>query len=590
MANINGTIDWGIQPIDWDSSALALMSYVYRNNDIISANEPMRYQVVWHKIGLTEAHEPVKDNWNTTNETGDVLSIIFNVYATTEHPLPPIADWDKVASIKKSRDIANRHYSNGSPAASHRFTVDISQICADLLSYSLVPIGKGTWQNSEWGGMNGGATIQDNVTQSISRFNFSKNETYRRIVVIPEAEVVDGSGNIVSVKDPSGSTDSNTITAINSVNQFERERTRAYSKYYIYRWDSNNTDRPKEFLTRQPYLSHISGASNGHKTVRADEEAEWLYWYQGQTKYGDSISSDAILDKYALQVYVEGVDSVYLHEFSSTLDKGINSGVANTFNSTQNRICVQNVSVSYINANDGTNYTNAKTMDGSNILVSSFPNGIINSTNRNYRVNIRGRRATDTSVHYRFSGMMWYRLDVESEHPYGYVRFHWLNRLGGIDSYTAKRDIVEGLSVSRDTIERNSGDRMWQQADRNAASNHSLSAYYNDSMRGGDIYKGGREVLNVNAERNHSVYTEPLNRGTAEWLEELITSPNVWIEMDTEATKDGNDRNPLLRPSTKGYIPVIITNSDIEMVNQEEGLSKFNIEYTFAHKVQTQRN
>jgi hypothetical protein len=96
--------------------------------------------------------------------------------------------------------------------------------------------------------------------------------------------------------------------------------------------------------------------------------------------------------------------------------------------------------------------------------------------------------------------------------------------------------------------------------------------------------------MNVNAERNHSVFTEPLNRSTAEWLEELITSPNVWIEMDTEATRFANNINSTLRPSTKGYIPVIITNSDIEMVNQEQGLTKFNIEYTFAHKVETQRN
>ena len=109
-------------------------------------------------------------------------------------------------------------------------------------------------------------------------------------------------------------------------------------------------------------------------------------------------------------------------------------------------------------------------------------------------------------------------------------------------------------------------------------------------MRGGDIYKGGREVSNVNADRVQSVYTEPLNKPTAGWLEEIMTSPNVWIEMDTDATQKNNTQNPYQRPSTKGYIPVIITNSDIETVNQAEGLVKFNIEYTLAHKVQTQRN
>ena len=69
-----------------------------------------------------------------------------------------------------------------------------------------------------------------------------------------------------------------------------------------------------------------------------------------------------------------------------------------------------------------------------------------------------------------------------------------------------------------------------------------------------------------------------------------MLSPNVWIEKDTQATNRGNSSNPYLRPSTKGYIPVIITNSDIETVNQENGLVRFNIEYTLAHKVKTQRN
>ena len=91
-------------------------------------------------------------------------------------------------------------------------------------------------------------------------------------------------------------------------------------------------------------------------------------------------------------------------------------------------------------------------------------------------------------------------------------------------------------------------------------------------MRGGDLYKGGREVLGVNADRVQSVYTEPLNKSVANWLEEMMLSPNVWIEKDTDATAKGNSSNPYLRPSTKGYIPVIITNSDIETVNQENGL------------------
>ena len=202
-------------------------------------------------------------------------------------------------------------------------------------------------------------------------------------------------------------------------------------------------------------------------------------------------------------------------------------------------------------------------------------------------VTVQANPTTVRATEYRY-----FNIDRETANvPFGFVRFHWLNRIGGIDSYTAKRNVTEGLSVSRDTIETKSADRTWYQDNEYQDASSVLdSAYISNTMRGGNLYKGGREVLNVKAQRNKSVFTEPLNKQTAEWLEEIMTSPNVWVEMDTEATARGNTVNPFQRPSTKEYIPVIITNGDVETLNQESGLVKFNIEYTLAHKVQTQRN
>jgi hypothetical protein len=557
----------------------------------------MRYQVEWSKfqnnVTLTEAHEPSKDNWVTgvapVQSSGDVINVVFHIYSTTEFPVPASSsDWQKVATIKKSRDIANRHYSDDSQPTKHRFTLDISQVCSDLLSYSLVPIGLGTWNYAEFGGMNGGRTMQDNVTERVSNYNVSRNGTFRRIRVIAKFEIINSDGSIINATD---TLYSNEITTVNSVSQFEREESYMLTRYYIGRYVAG-IDRPKSFLTRQPYLTQ-DASFPGAKLVRADEEAEWLYWYQGEVRYGASANTTSLVGDIYLKVVVAGGATFYLDEFAGTLDKTNTDAGAppNSFNRSQERVCVQNVSVSYINANNGTTFTNAKNADNSTILVSAHPNGFINDSTPKYSVNIQYRMRVNNTLNHRTSGLMWYRLDSEIENPYGYVRFHWLNRLGGIDSYTAKRDIVEGLSINKTTIEKNSADRTWYQTSKySGGSTMPRDVYRSDTMRGGDIYKGGREVMNVNAERNHSVFTEPLNRSTAEWLEELITSPNVWIEMDTEATRFANNINSTLRPSTKGYIPVIITNSDIEMVNQEQGLTKFNIEYTFAHKVETQRN
>jgi hypothetical protein len=244
----------------------------------------------------------------------------------------------------------------------------------------------------------------------------------------------------------------------------------------------------------------------------------------------------------------------------------------------QNKMCVQNVSVDYLN-------NNAKQADG-----TAYTGNKITASTTYYTISLWFTGAFFTES--RMSEYRWFNIDREDEKlPYDFVRFHWLNRMGGIDSYTAKRSVLEGMSINRNTIETKSADRTWYQDNDDRFGTQIPDAQYiSNTMRGGNLYKGGREVLNVNAERNNSVYTEPLNKNTAEWLQEIMTSPNVWIEMDTDATARGNTVNPYQRPSTKEYIPVIITNSEAETVNQEAGLVKFNLEYTLSHKVQTQSN
>jgi hypothetical protein len=81
-----------------------------------------------------------------------------------------------------------------------------------------------------------------------------------------------------------------------------------------------------------------------------------------------------------------------------------------------------------------------------------------------------------------------------------------------------------------------------------------------------------------------------MNKTESDWLSELITSPSVWIELENDASIRANAINATMHPSTKDYFPVIITNSSVETVNQEQGLVKFNIEYTHSHKINTQRN
>ena len=571
---INGNISDSFAPVSFTDSAKNL-SVEWRSNYLVSANVQKRYQVKWANpaADLNEATVPSKANGTGSGatQTGDIINMVFYVYATTQYEEPTgypanLNKWDLVAKIKKSRDIVNKQYNSNDITGGQRFTVDISQICQDLLSYSLVPINKGTWQNSQWGGMNGGQAVQDNVTTSpvapasVSLWNITPNGSYRYIKVVAKPEIILSTGLVVEATNTVTFTP---ITIINSVHQYEQDEVWLFSRFLIGSGDGG-------FLSYCPNNNNSSANKPSLvKQTRTDEQAEWLYFYIRLARVGAS----TLVERVNLKVETSDGNTFYVDDFSSNLQYDSFSYYVQ-----QNKMCVQNVSIDYLNNNpknaDGTTYT------GDTITTSTDF----------YKISLWFDRVSSTPE--RMTEYRWYKVDRENQKiPYNFVRFHWLNRMGAVDSYTAKRNVLESISVNRDTIETKSADRTWYQSPNNGdGSSIPDSGYISNTMRGGNLYKGGREVLNVNSQRNNSVFTEPLNQDTAKWLEEIMTSPNVWIEMDTDATARGNDVNPYQRPSTKEYIPVIITNGDIETVNQEAGLVKFNIEYTLSHKVQTQRN
>ena len=595
MATINGTISFGIQPTGYSTNNV---SYAFprqesRTNRLKSANDQLRYQVQWFDTGINEGVEPSAANFNSTALTGDVVNVVFRVYSNVRSGGAFPSDWELLGTIKKSRDIANKRYIDNSPALGHRFTIDVSGLISDQLSYSLCPINKGTWQSVEYGGMNGGSTIQDNVLNRInaqgnpiSQYNVSNNGTYRYLRIKANYEIINASGEIQTA---TGAITSNEITVINSVNQFSENKTPYFNTFNI----GKDANIKYSLLTRSP------NKSNSFKQIRVDEQAEFLQFYVDRADSIDINGSTDTVASMALKIETVTNNSVvntfYLRDFEDNLLTSTSTGDFTFLSDSQKKMCIQNISPYYIN-----NSNNVYEPDSTRVAVpsSNFPywdaytGDKILSTTDSYRVSLVKISLFGGGVERRVSDYYLYDIDRESDNlTFGFVRFHWLNSMGGTDSYTAKRDVVEGLTISRGVIERNSADRTWYQNDESlAGASIPESSYISDTMRGGNLYKGGREVSNVNADNVLSVYTEPLNKPNAEWLQGMLLSPNVWIEKDTEATQQGNVLNSYLRPSTKGYIPVIITNSDAETVNQAEGLVKFNIEYTLAHKVQTQRN
>ena len=114
MAGINGSASWGIVPTANANSNLASMSFGYRGNYLISANDQLRYQIQWFNgSAVTEGSEASASNWtggsSLTNGNGDLVGVVFKVYSTTDTTLSNIGDWDLIGTISKTRDISNKN-------------------------------------------------------------------------------------------------------------------------------------------------------------------------------------------------------------------------------------------------------------------------------------------------------------------------------------------------------------------------------------------------------------------------------------------------------------------------------------------------
>jgi len=608
MAQIRSgtTAVWGQIPKWGSTEAMWQQQSKFAGNSVVSANLPMVYQVIWSGTDVNESYIPTV--------SGDIVNVIFNVLGTTQFPTPALtADWDLIGSIKKSRDIPNTNIVNNNEPASHSFTVDVSRMVADQLSYSLVPIGKGSWMNTEFGGMNGGAQKQDNITESISPYNVTRNGAYRSIRVKCTIEMLNANGEIEL--STSVVTSAPYVRAINSAPNFS-SNTYLNQMRSLLQW-TPDSDSPARAMTNSPNVTLTTTDTPSYKKpVSLSDEAEFLYFYASNTFNGSDQSSPDYYNLYEVfvktynaagsQVLSFVLGSEYYNsskgvvEISSDISHSFNHQTASgtTFAHAQNQICVQNISPAFI-------ADHAYTPQNANYPYTSKIATPIGTSVTHYRVYVRGNYYSDAGAVWtqkRASSVYWYSINREEENPvYENVRFHWLNTAGGIDSYTARRNVLESISSSKSVMETKLPSRYYMQSKENAAgTEYTPQDYHNDGMRGWNTYQGGTEVLSVDAKINNSVYTEPLSALESKWLREIFQSPNVWIEDKAEDSGGVNYKadapyhmhklNPLLRPSQTIYKPVIITNSEVVSLDQEKGLVMYNIEYTHSQGILTQRN
>jgi len=401
---------------------------------------------------------------------------------------------------------------------------------------------------------------------------------------------------------------SKVIRAINSVPSFSSnpylQRTTVLDEY-----SPSSTTRRRALTNCPNNTTTDSGTPSYMKSVNPQSQADFLYFYVRQSYNPDEVYYN-IYEVYGKTYNKDGssgldfvLGSNWKNQLGTThicsdISHNFQKENTSTFSEYQSQIAVQNVAPGYINAH-------AYAPQESNYPYVTARTPITSSTSH-YCLWVRGLYAGTPWVENNHSSVYWYSInredasDTNNKELFQNVTFHWLNTVGGIDTYTARRDILESITSNKSLMETKLPNRRYMQDDADTSGALVVGDYYSDTMRGFDTYKGGSEVLNVNAKLKNSAYTEPLSYVESNWLREIFQSPNVWIEERTDFDNQVNfgtdapyhmkSMNPYLRPESIIYKPVIITNSEVVSLDQEKGLVMYNIEYTISQGVLTQRN
>jgi hypothetical protein len=129
------------------------------------------------------------------------------------------------------------------------------------------------------------------------------------------------------------------------------------------------------------------------------------------------------------------------------------------------------------------------------------------------------------------------------------VTFTFINNYGFYDYYTAAKPVRKNTDVERNTY------------DKPFVDYSSATSIY-------DITDRGETQYNTGYTDRYEVTTEYLNKATADWLTELLDSPEVYVQEDGD------------------FIPVVITNTNYtwNMNENRQKLFQFTIQYKYARK------
>ena len=623
MPTLNYTsIYFSLAPRSYSSQALNSGGLTYdvfggqTGTVLYSTNEDMNVQVLWNDTGLLQDHEGT--GGGNERVAGDLVNVLFDIYEQpcnfTSGVNTAANEWVKICTIKKAKDVPVKWQGFKTaevPLAGHRFTVNLKPILNNILSYSLIPPGIGAWGGSDdgttgkqdgglngskgvFGGMNGQWQMNTVVSTSLTdmSFNFEGNGTCRRINVRARFELYASDGGLEMSTSPA-SRDTSSFWIYNGAPQLE-ERAALGGGGGIMEVNQYSSST-RQFMSDCPNgQSRIGGTTTDpdkiyFKKVRATDSSDYLQWWQSSTPYTsttDLCTDFALRVDYSANKDFSSSSTVYLVDFASGL-KANRSGTSASnykFSRSQYRTFAQNVSVGYINQHNN---------GGESRLwaAGSYVANPISAAKPYYRVSVFTKNTSGGT--FRNSEYRYYELDSNIDNTNwsdidgfkGGVKFMWLNRKGGIDSYTAERNISSSVDVEQETITKQTpySRFLWD--------SETLGSPLSSRVLS-DMYPHEREVLNVNANNTYSVFTDPVNSAEAKWLKSLLTSPNVWVvkENSRQDYMSDIDETENTRPGNVSYVPILITNSSTTVLDESTGLAAIQIDFVDSNPINTQSN
>ena len=99
------------------------------------------------------------------------------------------------------------------------------------------------------------------------------------------------------------------------------------------------------------------------------------------------------------------------------------------------------------------------------------------------------------------------------------------------------------------------------------------------------MLQGEHSTTNLYTERQESfsVFSQPLSRDWVEWLEELIVSPQAWIELEQE-----NTQGIIRYPFNTRLVPIVIDKGSYKVYSTEDNMQFIEFKYKLSDSTLTQ--